>query len=445
MNRRTQYWTLLVITLVVGVNYMDRYVLAILIEPIRADLAITDTQIGLLTGAAFALLYSTLAIPIARLAERYNRVVILTCAVLVWSLATGLSGLATGFVWLLLARMLVGCGEAGAMAPSLSMIADLFPIERRAGAMAIVGLGAAAGNTIAPWIGGWLQSHLGWRVSFMALGLIGVPLALLLIFTVRHPQRGWSDGNREAVKPLPFGSAIRRLFQRRTFRLLTAALVLMSIAEYSMILWMPSLFHRSFGVELQDLGARLALFQGVPFFLGTYLGGVAADRLYEHDPRWIIWVPMISVMLTGPAVFWMCMAQSESVMLWLLIVPSFANGVYVGPCYALVQNLAAVHSRATATAVLAFTVNLIGAGIGPLLLGALSGHLTAEFGEQSLRYAFYALVPLYVCAAVIFIPMALRLPADLENVRQDTLGLLDDDGRTGITLGVEEKKEYAST
>ncbi|MFC4312361.1 spinster family MFS transporter [Steroidobacter flavus] len=426
MSRRTAYWTLLVVTLVVGLNYMDRYVLAILIEPIRADLQITDTQIGLLTGAAFALLYSTLAIPIARLAERYNRVVILTCAVLLWSLATGLSGLANGFVFLLLARMLVGCGEAGAMAPSLSMVADLFPIERRATAMSIIGLGSAAGNTVAPWIGGWLQSTVGWRMSFVALGLVGVPLALLLIFTVPHPRRGLSDGAAAVVEPLPFGIAIRRLFQRRTFTLLTAALILMSIAEYSMILWMPSLFHRSFGVELQDLGARLALFQGVPFFLGTYFGGVAADRLYKHDPRWIIWVPMISVMLTAPAVFWMCMAQSENTMLWLLIVPSFANGVYIGPCYALVQNLSAVHSRATATAVLAFTVNLIGAGLGPLLLGALSGHLTAEFGEQSLRYAFYALVPLYVCAALIFIPMAFQLRSDLENARQDTLGLLDE-------------------
>lgn len=426
LSRRTPYWTLAVITLVVGVNYMDRYVLAILIEPIRADLKITDTQIGMLTGAAFALLYSTLAIPIARLAEHYNRVFILTCAVVVWSLATGLSGLATSFSWLLIARMLVGCGEAGAMAPSLSMIADLFPIERRASAMAIVGLGAAAGNTVAPWIGGWLESHLGWRMSFAALGLIGLPLALLLAFTVRHPQRGWSDGTRHVIKPLPFGIAIRRLFQRRTFVLLTMALVLMSIAEYSMILWMPSLFHRSFGVELHELGAQLALFQGVPFFLGTYFGGVAVDRLYKHDPRWIIWIPMISVMLTGPAVLWMCMAQSKSVMLWLLIVPSFANGVYIGPCYALVQNLAAVHSRATATAVLVFTVNLIGAGIGPLLIGALSTHLTVEFGEQSLRYAFYALVPLYVGAALIFMPMAMKLPADLENVRQDTLGLLDD-------------------
>jgi MFS family permease len=273
-------------------------------------------------------------------------------------------------------------------------------------------------------------------MSFVALGLIGVPLALLLIWTVPHPQRGLADGAVGGVKPLPFGLALRRLFQRRTFTLLTVALVLMSIAEYSMILWMPSLFHRSFGVEMADLGARLALFQGIPFFLGTYFGGVAADRLHKHDPRWIIWVPMISVMLTAPAVFLMCMAQSETMMLWLLVVPSFANGVYIGPCYALTQNLAAVHSRATATAVLTFTVNLIGAGLGPLMLGALSGHLTAEFGEQSLRYAFYALVPLYICAALIFIPMALRLPDDLENVKQDSLGLLD---ATDVTAAVKPR------
>lgn len=424
MNKRAQYGTLAVITLVVGLNYLDRYILAILIEPIRVDLRLSDMQIGLLTGAGFALLYSTLAVPIARLAERYNRVVILAIAVLTWSAATAFSGLANGFLLLLLARVLVGCGEAGAMAPSLSMVADLFSIERRSTAMAIIGLGAAAGNTIAPWIGGSLESVVGWRWTFAALGLLGVPLALVLVFAIREPQRGWADGTAP-VCPLPFGETLRRLFARRSFTTLIATLILMAIGEYSMILWMPSFFHRSYELGTAELGARLALYQGVPFFIGTYLGGAAADRLSTRDPRWIVWVPMIGVALTAPAIYGLCTAEHEAQAFTLLVLPSLANGLYVGPCYALVQNLAAVHSRATATALLAFAVNLIGAGLGPLMVGALSNALAAQFGEQSLRMAFFSLVPLYAIAALGFALMSLWLRADLENARQDSLGMLD--------------------
>lgn len=424
MSRKAQYTTLAIVALVVAVNYLDRYVLAILIEPIRADLKLTDGQIGLLIGAGFALVYSTLAIPIARLAEHYNRVVILFIAIAVWSSATVVAGFANGFLMLFLAWTMVGCGEAGAMAPSMSMIADLFPKERRGNAMAVIGLGAAAGNTIAPWIGGSLQGVVGWRHTFMIVGLLGLPLALLLVLVVREPIRGQADGAIGA-RPLPVIPAIQRLFARRTFTLLTLALILMALAEYSMILWLPALFHRSFGIGMSELGPRIALFQGLPFFIATYLGGIGTDKLSARDPRWIVWVPMIGAALTAPAILVLCTASSRPLAFALLVLPSFANGIYVAPCYAMIQNLSAVHSRATATAVLTFCVNLVGAGLGPLAMGLLSNALVSRFGEQSLRYAFLSLVPLYAVAAAVFALMSVWLNRDVENARQDSLGMLD--------------------
>lgn len=426
ITQRSRNVTLVIITLVVAVNYVDRYVLSILLEPIRADLKISDTQIGLLTGAGFALLYTSLAIPVARLAERYNRVLILTVAVLVWSAATALSGVAQGFALLLCARMMVGCGEAGAMAPSLSMIADLYTIERRSSAMAMVGIGTAIGTTIAPALGGWLYTEVGWRMAFVLVGLAGLPLALLLTLFVRDPPRGLADGAVAAARPPAFAAAMARLFRRPSFVLLIAGLIPMAIGEYSVILWIPSVFHRNFGIDPAELGARLAVIQGVPFFLGTWLGGAVTDRLSRRDRRWIVWVPMLAAAITVPAVLGLCAARSEGVAFAFLAVPSLASGLYIGPCYALVQNLAAVHSRATATAVLAFSVNLVGAGFGPSMIGMLSDFLSARFGDHSLIYAFYSLVPLYAIATVVFAVMGMRLIADLEDARRDSLGGYDD-------------------
>jgi MFS transporter, Spinster family, sphingosine-1-phosphate transporter len=408
------------LTLVVFLNYLDRYVLAILIEPIKAELRLTDTQIGLLTGAGFALLYSVMAIPIARLAERRNRMNILMFAALVWSLATFSSGFATGFAALLLARIVVGCGEAGGVPPTLSMIADLYSTRKRATAMAIFGMGGSAGAALAPLLGGWLEAHLGWRQAFFVIGAAGVPIALTLL-ALKEPERGAADEGSITVTALPFRRALERLFKRRSFAWLMPALIAMALAEYSLLLWIPTLFHRSFGLGSTDLGSRITLFQGVPFFIGTLLGGIIADRLRRRDERWIVWVPMLGALAAVPGVICMLAVRELNLALALLTVPSLVSGLYVGPCYALIQNLAAAHSRATAAAVLALVVNLIGAGLGPLMLGAVSDLLRLHFGEDSLRQAFFVLVPLYLCAALSFRRIDVNLRRDMEDVRHDTI------------------------
>jgi MFS transporter, Spinster family, sphingosine-1-phosphate transporter len=415
------YPVLAILTLVVVVNYFDRYILSILVEPIRHELGLSDTQIGLLTGAGFALLYSTMAIPIARVAERRNRIMIVALAVAIWSAATCLCGLASSFILLFMARVMVGCGEAAAIAPSQSMVSDLFPVNRRGAAMSFLAMGTAAGGALAPVLGGILQNALGWRMTFMVVGLAGLPLALLLMMAVREPRRGMSDGLVTPAATVALWPSLVRLFRRRSYSLLVPALSLMALGEYSMIMWMPAFFQRSFGIPAAELGARIALFQGLPFLIGTFAGGWLADKLSLRDERWIAWVPMIGAALNAPAVICVFVIKTPSLAFALLILPSFVNGLYLAPCYALMQNLAAVHSRATATGVLVFAVNLIGAGLGPLLLGALSDVLHAHFGEQSLRYAFFSLVPIYVAAAVVFALIAAPLKRDLADARADSL------------------------
>lgn len=412
---------LAILTLVVFLNYLDRYVLAILVEPIRADLKLSDTQIGLLTGAGFALLYSVMAIPIARLAETHNRMKILAVSAFVWSLATLTCGFAVGFASLFLARIIVGCGEAGGVPSSLAMIADLAEPRRRATAMAIFGMGGSAGAAMAPLLGSWLEAHLGWRHSFLVIGALGIPVAIGLLF-LREPVRGAADGHIMRSAPMPFFATLGRLLSRPSFALLMPALIAMALAEYSLLLWVPALFQRSFGLSSTALGGYMTAFQGAPFFLGTLLGGVICDRLSRRDLRWIVWVPLAGALLAIPGIIGILVATSATPALILLILPSLVSGLYIGPCYALIQNLSAPTSRATAAAVLALVVNLIGAGFGPLMLGTFSDFLQQSLGADSLRYAFSILIPLYLIAAAAFAAMGRHLAPDIADVSCEIAG-----------------------
>jgi len=282
---------LAVLSLFLFVNYLDRYALAILLEPIKVELQLSDTQVGLLTGAAFALLYSTLALPVARIAEHRNRTTVLSAAILIWSVATALCGLAGSFMALFAARMLVGAGESGAVSPAQSMIGDAFSLERRGTALAIFSIGGALGTSLAPMIGGYLEAHFGWRGALLFLGSLGVPVALLLLLVVRDPPRGFADRLVARTPPPPVGLAMRRLFSRPAFALLIPGMVAIGLAEYSFFLWLPSYLSRTFGQPAAAIGTSLTLYQGIPLLIGTLLGGVVADRLVLRDRRWLAWLP----------------------------------------------------------------------------------------------------------------------------------------------------------
>ena len=244
-----------IIALVLLLNHTDRLILGILVEPIRQEFRLTDGQIGLLTGPAFALVYAFFVLPIARLAERRSRIAIVTTCLLIWSAATAACGLAGGFVALLLARMILGSAEAGGIAPSMSVVSDLFPARHRATAMSVFGLGASAGILLAPLLGGALVSLVGWRWAFLTMGLAGLPVALLLIAFVREPQRGQVDGLAAPGAQVALTSSLLRLFRRPSYALIVTGFVLSTFAQFAMYLWLPAFFQRSYGVEPAELGA----------------------------------------------------------------------------------------------------------------------------------------------------------------------------------------------
>ena len=408
--------TLIVLTLFIFVNYLDRYALAVLLEPIKQELALSDTQIGLLTGAAFALLYSTLAIPVARIAEHGNRTYVMCAAILLWSAGTALCGLAGGFAGLFAARMIVGSAESGALAPAHAMIGDRYALERRGTALAIFSTGGALGTALAPMVGGYLEGHFGWRGAFLVLGAIGVPVAVALVLIVRDAPH---SGAGRATPPPSLMITLKRLWRRRSFALLVPAMTFLGLGDYSLFLWLPSYLSRMFGSTPAEVGAQLTVFQGLPLFAGTFLGGVLADRLVRRDRRWLVRLPAIACAVVAGGSGLLLFATSSSIALMLLILPSLACGLYLAPSYAAIQALAGSRSRATATATLTFAVNLVGLGLGPLLIGGTSDLLKGWAGAESLRYAFFIIPPLYFSAAALFLLAARSMPRDIADAETE--------------------------
>lgn len=412
---------LAVLSIFLFVNYLDRYALSILLEPIRIELKLSDTQIGLLTGAAFALLYATLALPVARIAEHRNRMHVMLAAVLIWSAATALCGLAGSFLALFAARMLVGAGESGAMSPAQSVIGDSFPLNKRGTALAVFSFGGALGTALAPAVGGYLEAKLGWRGAFMALGALGMPVALLLLFLVKDPPRGLSDALIvDHIAPPPVWVALRRLFARPAFMLMIPGTVAIGLAEYSLFLWLPTYFVRTFGATTAQIGVQMTLFQGIPLLVGTLLGGVVVDRLVPRDRRWLAWLPMVACLVAAPTIWLIFLVDDMSTAFALLVVPSLALGIYLAPTYSMIQSLAGARSRATATAMLTFAVNILGLGLGPVMLGSLSDLLNARYGDDSLRYAFFIIPPIYLFAAGILFLISRHLIAGMDSANRET-------------------------
>ncbi|MDO7835596.1 MFS transporter [Sphingobium sp. HBC34] len=409
-----------ILALVLFVNYLDRYALSVLLEGIKADLRLSDTQVGLLTGAAFALLYATLAMPVARIAEHKNRVMVLTIAILLWSAGTFLCGLAGSYAMLFLARMLVGTGESGVMPTSHSIVGDSYPMARRGTALAILSCGGALGTALAPAIAGYLEDRLGWRGTFMALGLLGLPVALALAWVVKDPARGLSDGRPAGDAP-PFIVALKRLLSRPAFVLMAPAMVITGLAEYSLFLWLPSYLSRTYGGSAASVGAMLTLFQGLPLFAGTLAGGMIIDRLVRRDPRWLARVPAIACLLAAPSILLIFISPSLEIALAMMIIPSLALGLYLAPCYTLLQSVAGARSRATAVALMTFLVNVIGLGFGPVLIGGLSDILKAAHGADSLRLAFFVVPPLYLTAGATYLLIARFVPSAMAAASQESV------------------------
>lgn len=411
---RLTMWLLLIVYVF---NFIDRQIVNILAEPIAKELDLSDTQIGLMTGIAFALFYTILGLPIARIADRptTHRGRMIAGALALWSGMTALCGMATTYTQLLLARIGVGVGEAGCTPAAHSLIADKVPAERRASALAFYSLGIPVGGLLGMLIGGVLADTVGWRGAFFWVGVPGLALALIVLVLLKEPRRDGTSLNKGSAAPsMATGEALKSIFSSRAFILLLAAGSSASFLSYGKSTWTTIFFQRSHGLTPGEVGFWFGLWGGIAGAFGTWLGGWLADRFGKHDRRHVMTAPAIGMVIAAPMAFAAYFMTDWRIALVLLMVPTVLNSLYYGPCYSSTQGLVPMRARAIAAAVMLFCQNLIGLGFGPLFFGMLSQWLKPEYGADSVRYVLFGAAWLGLIPAFFFWRCSLRLNAELD-------------------------------
>jgi len=410
-------------------NTVDRGVIGILAPLIRQDLGLSDTQLGLLGGPAFAFFYAFMGIPIARLADRWSRVNVLALAIALWSAATAACGAAFGFVSMLFSRVFVAVGEAGGSPTSHSIISDLFSIKQRATALSIYAMAVPFGAALGSFSVGWFSQFFGWRSAFFVIGVPGIALALLVKLTIKEPPRGYADGPAAAAKPAapPISDVLSFLIRKKSFIHMSVAAALHAVVWYTGRQWDLEFFRRSHELGQGEAATYIAAFALIGT-LGTLAGGYLADKLSrdKNDTRWLMWVPGIACAIMVPIQFIAYLHPSLS-----FVIPSFVGMVilasmFFGPSFTVAQSLATVRMRAVSTALLLFVQTLIGSGLGPLIVGALSDLLAPILapavaidandplvGNNSLRYAIVAVGLCNLWAAFHYFVGARSIRADL--------------------------------
>lgn len=403
-----KYYLLGTLLIIFAFNYVDRFALGLLLQEIKVDLQLSDTQLGLLTGIAFALFYSLLGIPIARWADRGNRVTIIAFTTALWSAALALCGFAATFTQLLLIRVGVAVGEAGCQPPAQSLIADYFTRAERPRAFAIYTLGVPLSAVVGYFLAGWLNELYGWRITFVLLGMPGLGLAALAWLTLREPRRTPQASESDLSAPVEAAALVLRpglkevfvtLWANVTFRHLLLCWSVVAFFGYGLWQWKPAFFIRSFGIDTAQAGTWLALIYGVCALVGLWGGGEWASRVASHNERLQFRAIAIAYCTFGCVQALMFLSPNLYPALALLAISTV--GIYTahGPIFAAIQSLVPTRMRAMAVATLYLFANLIGMGLGPLAAGVLSDALHARFGQDSLRYALLVLCSGYLWAA----------------------------------------------
>ena len=405
------WYVLTLLTIVYTFNFVDRQIINIVSPAIKEDLGLSDSMLGLLKGFAFAILYTTVGLPIAWAADRWNRVNIVTISLALWSAFTALSGVASNAVQLALARVGVGIGEAGGSPPSHSIISDYFPKSKRATALAVYSLGIPFGQTLAFLAGGYVLENFGWRSAFLLVGLPGILLAVLLRLTVKEPVRGAVDGHKGA--DIPFKEGIRTLVRIPTFWGVVAGTTLFSFAGYGMAAWVVDFYRRTYELGYQQITLPLSVINGVVYGLATWAGGYLADRFGKKTKASYAIVPVIGALIAAPAGLLSVWASTSFFAFFWAAFLTVGLGLYLGPSFGLIQTLAPVRFRAFATALYFFILNLIALGMGPWWVGAISDALAGVHGETtSLRMALSTLAVPTLLAAVAYFWTSGRVDKD---------------------------------
>ncbi len=408
-------FTLGMLLLVSAFNFIDRVILGILVPPIKAELHLTDTELGLLGGTAFALFYTVLGIPIGWLADRFNRVWIMAISLAVWSAFAAASGLAQNFSQLFIARLGVGIGEAGGVAPAYSLISDYFRPARRARALAIYSFGIPIGSAAGLLFGGLIAARVNWRMAFIVVGGIGLVLAPVFRYAVREPVRGGLDAPAPAHPTASLQQVVRLLAGKISFWSLSLGAGASSLMGYGMLFWLPSFFLRSYHLSLTQISwylGALTLFGGVS---GIWLGGWLADRLGSHSRAAYALVPAGAFLVTAPLYVLGILATPTLWSLPLFLLPTALALAWLGPTICAIQHLVLPQMRTLASALFLFINNLIGLGLGTLLIGRMSDHFAVTYGSESLRYAMLSGTGFYLMSAALFFLAARYLAREWQN------------------------------
>jgi len=412
-SRAAAIYALLMLTAIYSLNFLDRRVIAILIDPIKHDYHLSDKAMGFISGFGFVIFYSILAAPVARWADRGNRRSIISWGLVIWSGMTALAGIAQNAVQLTLSRFGVGVGEAAGTAPSSSMISDLFPGTQRSGAMAVYQLGPVIGGFLGFFVGGWVNQVYGWHAAFLVAGIPGLLVALIFRFTVREPTRGISEVKRVDTGQQNLSETFRFMLSQRCYIILLIGFCFTTFTQFGLGTWAPSFFGRIHHLNTKQIGIYAGTAQAIAGLVGTLAGGYLSDFLGRRNVRWRIYVSAICSILACPGV--LLFATSRS-LFWCIVgfmIFSAASPVHVGPIVAVSHSVVKVGMRAFATSVIYLISELLGLGLGPFLIGVFNDHYSHALGVGVIRYSVATAAFTTLIGGLLFCLAAQSLERDM--------------------------------
>ncbi len=406
-----RYYVLALLTVIYALNFLDRTIFNVLIEPIKKEFALSDTTMGLLAGFGFVLFYSLLGIPIARAADRLNRRNIVALAFAFWSAMTALCGMASSVASLTLARIGVGLGESAGTPASQSIVSDLFGKDERPRALGIYAIGTDLGVFLGYFVGGYVNQHYGWRMAFFTAGLPGIALGAVVWLTVAEPKRGVMA---EKFTPEPIGPTLGFLASQKSFVIVLIGFCLTTYTNYATAAWIPPFLARVHHLSSVEIGTYAGTFKGLFGMAGTLVGGLVVARISRRDDRWKLWAPAITSGLAGP-VFALCMLTPDfTTMVAALAATSFLVGFHLGPIFAIAQTVARPSMRALASAIILLTATCFGQGVGPLAVGMINDALKGSYGVDAVRYSLLSAAITTTSGALLFVWAAVSIRADIK-------------------------------